>query len=477
MNKSYLRKALLLLTLPIYTFGQCNDPNITLVNQAEVDSFSTDYSGCTELVGNLTINGSDITSLEALENITSVGGNLFITNTSLTAINQLINLETVSGYFKITNNEQLTDITLDSGNINDLYVRLNTNLENIKANNLETANEIDIYGNASLETINLFALETIHNLKIGNNDNLETVTFFSLESSDNFIQIYQNDVLTAANFPSLTTADNFNVYNNDELILLNISSLETVNDFSFDINESMLSLDLNSITSSPVITIEGNPSLVEIKGENLTTFNRIAIESNDELKNITFNNVTATGPIKVEGNLKLEKIEFNALTQIQEYPNYIPLDLHIKNNNNLKDILFPSLNTVEKIRIEDNPSLTSCSIDCSIFENLTDNGIENDLFFQNNNISISDLCSQIGIDEQVFKNLTTVYPNPTTNFVRIKTNNNVDLVRIFDTHGKIVLETENQKKIDIRHLDEGIYFMKIYSEGRKKIDACKLMLK
>ncbi|WP_196886255.1 T9SS type A sorting domain-containing protein [Aureivirga sp. CE67] len=435
-------------------------------SQAEINSFSTNYAECTELSGNLTISGEDITTLEPLQNITSIGGNLFISNTSITVLDELSNLETVSGFLKITNNAQLTEISLNSENLNDLFIRLNPNLEKINATGLESANEIDIYGNASLNTLNLFDLSTVYNLLIGNNDNLESLTFLSLENSTNNIQIYQNDELNAVNFPSLTTADDFTVHKNDSLILLNISSLETVEDFDFISNESMLSLDLNSITSTYILTIEENLNLVEIKTQNLNSIHRTVIENNNELKNITFNNVTEIGPIKVEGNLNLEKIEFGNLAEITgDYPGYIPLDLHIKDNNKLEDILFSNLNSVESIRIEENPSLTNCTIDCSIFEALNTNTIEDDLYFQNNSSflnDISDLCPQIGIEEENIENLIILFPNPVKDYISIQSKNDISKIQVLEITGKQVLEKLKSKSIKIENLKNGIYIIKVF---------------
>src|SRR5690606_25470695 len=64
------------------TLPQCPAGNVSLTSQAAVNNFATDYPDCTEVSGNLTIQGAN--NLTPLSNLTSVGGNLYIfSNSSL----------------------------------------------------------------------------------------------------------------------------------------------------------------------------------------------------------------------------------------------------------------------------------------------------------------------------------------------------------------------------------------------------------
>jgi len=67
-------------------------------SQAEVDSFQTNYPGCTQIEGKIVINGNDITNLNGFSNITSIGGFLYIT--------------TVSSLTNLTGLDALTTMTL-----------------------------------------------------------------------------------------------------------------------------------------------------------------------------------------------------------------------------------------------------------------------------------------------------------------------------------------------------------------------------
>lgn len=55
-----------------------------------------------------------------------------------------------------------------------------------------------------------------------------------------------------------------------------------------------------------------------------------------------------------------------------------------------------------------------------------------------------------------------IYPNPTTDFLNIATNNEVLKLRIFDINGKEFLNQEYSTTIDIRHLNSGIYFIQLF---------------
>src|SRR6266850_1946122 len=91
--------------------------NITLTTQAQVDAFPATY-GCSEIAGTLTISGNDITNLDSLHSLTTVGHLSIRDNGSLTNLDGLSGLssvgETVGAEFYtsvyIWNNAILSDI-------------------------------------------------------------------------------------------------------------------------------------------------------------------------------------------------------------------------------------------------------------------------------------------------------------------------------------------------------------------------------
>src|SRR5690606_5725923 len=123
------------------TLSQCPPGDVILTSQTEVDAFATNYPNCTEVSGNLTIQGANITDLTPLSNLTSVGEYLFIySNSNLTNLDGLSNLTSVGGYLLIGSNSNLTNLdglsNLTSvGGYLDIYNNLSlTNLDGL--NNL-----------------------------------------------------------------------------------------------------------------------------------------------------------------------------------------------------------------------------------------------------------------------------------------------------------------------------------------------------
>ncbi len=63
------------------TEDSCLPEGITFTTQEEIDNFQTNYPNCTEIEGDVLIggwNGSNITNLNGLNVLTSIGGNLEI---------------------------------------------------------------------------------------------------------------------------------------------------------------------------------------------------------------------------------------------------------------------------------------------------------------------------------------------------------------------------------------------------------------
>ncbi|SEJ53802.1 Por secretion system C-terminal sorting domain-containing protein [Dyadobacter sp. SG02] len=102
--------ALLLLRMPALaqTCGSLNN-TITLSSQAQVNAFSTTYPGCTQVLGDIRVEGADIVDLNGLTNIQQIDRSLWIINNPLlTNMSGLSNLKSTMG-FQLTNNPLLTN--------------------------------------------------------------------------------------------------------------------------------------------------------------------------------------------------------------------------------------------------------------------------------------------------------------------------------------------------------------------------------
>lgn len=272
----------LIIQYPVLSQG-CLPGGITFNTQEEIDRFKSNYPGCTEIEGYVTISGSDeitnlqgldvltriggrlrfytctvLTSLSGLENITSIGGDLDVyfwpsTNSVLTNLTGLDNLTTIGGGLTITNVDALTSLsgleklTSIGG---DLEIGGNdalTNLsgldylasiggglwigENMILNNLNgLENLMSIGENFELYYSNLSNLNGLNSLsfiggdlKINYSQNLSSLSGLSnLTSIGGYIEIYYNDVLN-----SLSGLDNIEAGSITDIYIEYNSSLST----------------------------------------------------------------------------------------------------------------------------------------------------------------------------------------------------------------------------------------------------------
>jgi len=151
---------------------------IIIDSQAGIDTFSTAYP-CETILGDLIIEGEDITNLDGLSNLTAIVGNLYIESNPL-----LNNLEGLSGitmigdsllieYNSLLNNlEGLSNLTTVGGS---LFIEHNPLLNNLDAlSNLTTiGRSLSVSSCQNLVNIDgLINLTTVQSLFIVDNENL-----------------------------------------------------------------------------------------------------------------------------------------------------------------------------------------------------------------------------------------------------------------------------------------------------------------
>lgn len=189
----------------------CLPEGIEFSTQAQIDSFQVNYPNCTQIDGDVTINGEDITNLNGLNVVTSIGGNLFIGtyfyrgNSLLTNLTGLEGLTNVAGKVDINLNPVLTSLT---------------GLDNLTSIGLS----LFIYGNP------LNSLAGLANLTFigGGISIISNYTLTSLTGLDNLtyiggsISISENVALT-----NLTGLDNIDPASIDDLSIYNNSSLSS----------------------------------------------------------------------------------------------------------------------------------------------------------------------------------------------------------------------------------------------------------
>jgi hypothetical protein len=84
-------------TVNILKYTPCMPDGITFTSQDEIDNFQTNYPYCSQIGGDVEINGNDITDLNGLNFVTAIGGNLSIINCdNLTSLWGLENIKSES---------------------------------------------------------------------------------------------------------------------------------------------------------------------------------------------------------------------------------------------------------------------------------------------------------------------------------------------------------------------------------------------
>ena len=390
--------------------AQCLTDGITFSAQSQVDSFPINYPNCTVILGNVTIQGEDISNLNGLIGVESIFGNLHIggedypfggtmlSNDSLINLFGLDSLTTVEGAVNISANYALT--TLDGlGNLDSIGGSL----------------YIGYWGTEGMGTNPLVSLEGLEKLSfigghltIGSQSLLNTLSGLeSIVTIGGGITIEANESLSNLNgLDSLETINgSLKIWINASLI--NLSGLNNID----SINGSLLICDNGSLTS-----IIGLDSLQLIGGN-------LVVRNNNALTNLS----------------GLDQLDYLTITEL----------LIIENNNNLSICeVTPVCNYLENggaAIVLDNAA------GCNSVEEIEAACLvpAREVFFENNAIQI--------------------FPNPTSGLIQIDGKNLDDLeVRVWKNTGRIIKDYQITEygQIDLSLMPSGLYFLELRNKDQ-----------
>ncbi len=479
-------------TVAIYTCpsSSCLPEGITFETQEQIDNFQTNYSGCTEIEGDVFIEG-EINNLNGLNVLTSIGGNLSIGGTNLEYLSGLEALENIGGHCiigwggmmgnfgnpylaSLTGLESLTTI-VGGLNIaeNDLLTNLNglnslisvdyliitrndllsslSGMNNIGANSLSY---LAIYGNPSLSScetacicnyltnpggsINIFANAP------GCNSPSEAASSCGIALPclpyGNYIFINQSDIdQFHENFPGCTTLNgNVTIGYDEEWLIPDNNDISNLTGLLG--TESITGKIMISTWHDDLITLHGLDSLKTIGGD-------LYIADNYSLNDIS----GLESVISVDGGLFVHS---SALTTLSGLENI-------------------EANSITQIAISWNSSLSECHVQ-SICDYLANPSawvmISNNAPGCNSPEEVEEACL-IAVGETGAENQITIFPNPADKTISILATGGLEIqeVSISNHLGQVVFRGKPVNSLfDVSGLQPGIYFMIIIS-GQSKI--------
>ncbi len=444
---------------------------------------------CSEIEGDVLIHGNDITNLNGLSVIISIGGNLHIggiigtSNNSLISLQGLENLTTIGGSLEITNNSALITIT-GLNNLSSigagLMIHANNALENINGLNglINVGGPISIGYCGGLTTIQeLGSIDpaSISDLAIYENGQLSECAIENicnyLTSPNGVVSIYNNsdgcqNPQEIANICGITlpclpygnyyfhTQEEIDGFQNNFPDCYDLEGDVTI--YGYYIYNLMGLINVNSIGGSLYIhgglinNILGLANLTSIGG-NLTLF----------------------------GNPCL--VSFFGLSALSEIGGFLRIGI----NQNSALISLSGLENISEASITDltivgNYSLSECDIQniCAYLEN--PNGtveIHGNANGCNSQLQVQQTCLT-SIKDDKTQNAIFILPNPSNDKVTVITPgiNEIIRIEIFNTNGKKVSErqlTETETQIDISALPRGVYFVRLQNE--KMVEVGKMV--
>jgi len=342
----------------------CLPQGITFSNQSQIDNFQVNYPNCTNILGNVTIQGDDIINLNGLSVLISIEGYLVIKNNSLlTSLVGFDNLTTIGDYLLINDNTPLIS-TMGLENLTsiggDLRIVNNSNLTNLTGfNNLASVGGIlRIRGNNAIATLTglnnlastgsdlvigycnsltiLTGLESITyiggDLRIYDNQSLHSLAGLeNLNFLGGSLLIDRNNALTSmTGLDNLTNiGDYLSIKSNNALTnLTGLDNLINIGGYlSINSNNTLISLTgLNNLNSfEGTLGINNNPSLTSLTGlENITSIGgNLWISGNSLLTSLTgLHNLTSiAGRLEITNNYSLSACDFEWLCEYLSAPN------------------------------------------------------------------------------------------------------------------------------------------------------------
>ncbi|NPD48241.1 T9SS type A sorting domain-containing protein [Lentimicrobium sp. S6] len=245
----------------------CFPDGITFTTQEQIDNFPTDYPNCYQIEGHITIgnypDGTSITNLDGLNNITQIDGGLSIYfNLNLSSLSGFSNLTHIGGDVSIFYNPELYSLEgLNNLNVVEGDLKLgeyeltvgNANFQDLSGLNglNQIGGNLILFKNWSLSSLSgLENLSSVgQNIQIYSNENLINLNGLNNLSSISGVIIYNNIMLNDISGIKNINADSMStltIFDNQQLSNCHVKSIcdyIAIPDASFDILDNNTGCD------------------------------------------------------------------------------------------------------------------------------------------------------------------------------------------------------------------------------------------
>ncbi|MGB0892067.1 MAG: ELWxxDGT repeat protein [Flavobacteriaceae bacterium] len=419
-------------------------------------------------------NISDLTGIEAFTSLKTlnVKNNLLasLDLSMLTTLEELNCAKNEITNLNIKRNQSLKNLYCENNRLSNLDISDNTHLQTLSfhSNSIE---QINITNFLQLETL-ICRDNMLTSLDISTNSNLHTLS--AINNSLDCIQVSNvTDAITNwsadkdAHATFSTDCSDVWTINVDPTLLTSLHSingLDANNDGSITLAEAAALTGTLDLSNRGISSVEGlqaftGISTLNLSGNSITDLSPLTglsieiISRNSNTRKTVVSRSMALENLIISNNT-FESLNLNGLTNLKTVDisnNPELVTVSIKNNNNSAITSFNSSNT---------PKLTCILVDDK------DAGYLNSWTLDAANSFAADEadCSQrvLSTDDEISKKELSIYPNPVSSTLTIKTTHQIDQIKIFNYLGKQVLDTNNTK-INIQYLKPGMYVLKIIS--------------
>jgi len=467
----------------------CSSESYEFTTQAEIDSFKSDCNNCNEVEGAVTIKGEDITNLNGLSFLTSIGGSLsIIENPSLTGLSGLENLTSVRT-INIQKNPALTSIT-GLGNVTSSikHLRIIDNDALTKLVGLEGLKTV-------MSVVAIIDNDALVNLK--GLDNLDSITSYMFEGGELIIES-NNALINLNGLESLTFLDEgiedypsrISIENNDAL--LSLQGIESI---------EVESVQVLSINNNPSLSVCDVQSICLMLADTIAEFfienNAPGCNSPEEVIEDCDNNCLPGGfspylqedidnfPSKYEGCSEIEGNVFISSSLITNLDSLYAIkaiggNLSISGCKNLQGLsgLDNITNIAGNLTIRNNENLSMCDAPgiCNYLAN--PNGeinIENNADGCESMNQVLDSCDFSSITDYGIIESISVNPNPFSNSTTIEfelnqtTNIQISIYNHLSKQVELIEKKQSSGKQQVvwnaEGLPSGVYFCVLNTEG------------